>query len=71
MLLSTALIHTGDIIGVIFNQAEKTISYTKNGINLGVAFRNVCEERLYPTVPFPKPMQSSTNTDELSDLVWK
>lgn len=40
----------GDIIGVSYNQAMKTISYSKNGLDLGIAFRNVCEEELYPTV---------------------
>lgn len=44
---------TGDVIGIIFNRAEKTVAYTKNGMYLGVAFQNVCEERLYPTVGQP------------------
>lgn len=43
---------TGDVIGAILNRAEKTISYTKNGIHLGVAFTGVAEERLFPTVGF-------------------
>ncbi|CAD7702636.1 unnamed protein product, partial [Ostreobium quekettii] len=42
----------GDVIGAILNRAEKTISYTKNGIHLGVAFNGVSEERLFPTVGF-------------------
>lgn len=41
---------TGDIIGVIYNRAERTIAYTKNGMFLGVAFSEVNEERLFPTV---------------------
>lgn len=38
------------MIGVIYNQAERTISYTKNGLYLGVAFHNIHEDRLFPTV---------------------
>lgn len=42
-------------MGVIYNRADKTIAYTKNGIDLGVAFTNVQEERLYPTVGMRTP----------------
>lgn len=37
------------------NRAEKTISYTKNGLDLGVAFHNVKVDRLYPTVGLRTP----------------
>ena len=47
---SKLALFVGDVIGIIFNRAEKTIAFTKNGMHLGVAFTNVCEERLYPTV---------------------
>lgn len=43
-------LHAGDVIGAYLNQAEQTISYTKNGIDLGVAFKNVKEKELFPTV---------------------
>lgn len=46
---------TGDWIGVIYNRMEKTISFTKKGIDLGIAFENVIEEPLYPTVGFRTP----------------
>lgn len=32
------------------NRADQTISYYKNGIELGTAFQHVMEERLYPCV---------------------
>jgi len=46
---------TGDYIGVIYNKVDRTIAFTKNGVHLGVAFRNVYEERLYPTVGMRTP----------------
>ena len=45
----------GDIVGVLFNLAEKTISFTKNGIDLGVAFERVTEERLHPSIGLRTP----------------
>lgn len=41
---------TGDVIGCLWNRIERTISFYKNGISLGVAFYEVAEEKLYPTV---------------------
>jgi hypothetical protein len=41
---------TGDVVGALLNRAERTISYFKNGIELGVAFERVAEERLFPCV---------------------
>ena len=32
------------------NRVDKTISYFKNGIDLGVAFHNVLEDKLYPCI---------------------
>lgn len=40
------------MIGCYWNRAEKLIGYTKNGIHLGVAFRDIPETELYPTVGF-------------------
>jgi hypothetical protein len=37
-------------MGALLNRAEQTISYYKNGIELGTAFQQVMEERLYPCV---------------------
>lgn len=45
----------GDVIGCILNQMEHTISFTKNGVNLGVAFRDVKGLVLYPTVGLRTP----------------
>ncbi len=56
----------GDVIGVIYNQAEKTISYTKNGLYLGIAFHSVCEDRLFPTVRPGQPFFQHT-----LKLTWK
>ncbi|GAX74886.1 hypothetical protein CEUSTIGMA_g2332.t1 [Chlamydomonas eustigma] len=41
---------TGDVIGCLLNKTNQTISYYKNGTSLGVAFRGIFEERLYPCV---------------------
>ena len=40
---------------MIFNRAERRIAYTKNGLDLGVAFVDVKEELLYPTVGMRTP----------------
>ena len=57
--MSTALRQTrvdaGDVIGAILNKAQRTISFTKNGLDLGVAFSNVSEEVLYPIVGMRTP----------------
>jgi hypothetical protein len=42
--------HAGDTIGVLLNRAAATISFFKDGVDLGVAFDHVHEERLYPCV---------------------
>lgn len=46
---------TGDWIGIIFNRIERTISFTKKGYDLDVAFHNVPEDHLFPTVGFRTP----------------
>jgi Ran-binding protein 9/10 len=46
---------TGDIVGVVLNRVDRTISYTKNGYDLGVAFRDVSEEKLFPVAGFRTP----------------
>lgn len=45
----------GDIVGALLNRTTKTISFTKNGIDLGIAFRNVQEDRLFPSVGMRTP----------------
>ena len=46
----------GDWIGVVLNRVERTISFTKKGFDLGVAFEGVPpEERLFPSVGFRTP----------------
>lgn len=40
----------GDVIGALLDRAARTITFFKNGEDLGVAFTDVSEEHLYPTV---------------------
>ena len=42
-------------MGALLNRTSKTISFVKNGIDLGVAFRNVDEDQLYPSVGLRTP----------------
>lgn len=46
---------TGDIIGCGYNLVEGTCFYTKNGLNLGVAFPDLPNVPLYPTVGLQTP----------------
>lgn len=46
---------SGDTIGVLYDRIERTISFSKNGHLLGIAFRDVAEDTLYPTVGFRTP----------------
>ena len=57
--------HPGDILGVLFNADKKTLSYFKNGKDLGIAFewgwdnefidRNVsCLGGLFPVISLEK-----------------
>lgn len=50
-----SLRRAGDVIGVLFDRVERTISFTKNGRDLGVAFQHVMEPVLYPTIGFRTP----------------
>lgn len=50
-----AWVLAGDVVGALLNRTNKTISFVKNGIDLGVAFRNVDEEKLYPSVGLRTP----------------
>ena len=56
-VMSVALpwLAAGVVIGVLLNRVDHNISFTKNGMDLGVAFRDVREERLYPTVGMRTP----------------
>eukprot|EP01024_Parvocaulis_polyphysoides_P002596 TRINITY_DN10779_c0_g1_i8.p1 TRINITY_DN10779_c0_g1~~TRINITY_DN10779_c0_g1_i8.p1 ORF type:complete len:446 (-),score=56.54 TRINITY_DN10779_c0_g1_i8:569-1825(-) len=40
----------GDVIGVLFNQLDKSISFTKNGAEIGTAFKQVHQNNLYPCI---------------------
>eukprot|EP00004_Rigifila_ramosa_P008436 TRINITY_DN1967_c0_g1_i1.p1 TRINITY_DN1967_c0_g1~~TRINITY_DN1967_c0_g1_i1.p1 ORF type:complete len:374 (-),score=50.63 TRINITY_DN1967_c0_g1_i1:209-1330(-) len=49
---------TGDVIGLCYNLTDYTVFYTKNGTNLGIAFRDVAppmHQNLHPTVGMRTP----------------
>ncbi|XP_074644705.1 ran-binding protein 9-like [Tubulanus polymorphus] len=47
---------TGDVIGCCVNMIDNTCFYTKNGVNLGVAFSDLpISSNLYPTVGLQTP----------------
>ncbi|KAI9103242.1 concanavalin A-like lectin/glucanase domain-containing protein [Phlyctochytrium arcticum] len=49
---------TGDVVGCIMNFMDKSVSFTKNGVWLGVAFKNVVSSKgdnLYPSVGMRTP----------------
>ena len=46
---------TGDVIGCGFNLIENKCFYTKNGLNLGVAFTDLASVPLFPTVGLQTP----------------
>lgn len=48
---------TGDVIGCCLNLIENTCFYTKNGYNLGIAFRDLPYD-LHPTVGLQTPAES-------------
>ncbi|EFJ45174.1 hypothetical protein VOLCADRAFT_35832, partial [Volvox carteri f. nagariensis] len=42
---------SGDVVGALYNKADRSITYYKNGESLGVAFRDIHETSpLYPCV---------------------
>lgn len=46
---------TGDTIGCAYNLVENVCFYTKNGLNLGIAFPDLPNVPLYPTVGLQTP----------------
>ncbi|KAI8838887.1 hypothetical protein BJ741DRAFT_600877 [Chytriomyces cf. hyalinus JEL632] len=47
---------TGDVVGCLVNYFDNTISFTKNGLMIGVAFKNISPSvPLHPTVGFRTP----------------
>lgn len=55
----------GDVIGALWNRIDRTISFFKNGVSLGVAFSDVPEDRLYPTVGL-----RTTNEEVSPAAIW-
>ncbi|CAI2194596.1 19228_t:CDS:2, partial [Funneliformis geosporum] len=45
---------TGDTIGCCLNFRNNTVFYTRNGVNLGIAFRDL-KKALYPCVGMMSP----------------
>ncbi|CAI2195632.1 16558_t:CDS:2, partial [Funneliformis geosporum] len=45
---------TGDTIGCCLNFRNNTVFYTRNGVNLGIAFRDL-KKALYPCVGMKSP----------------
>ncbi len=56
-------------MGALLNRTTKTISFVKNGIDLGVAFTNVDEERLYPSVGLRTPDEEVT-PQSMANAEW-
>jgi len=47
---------SGDVIGCLYNAAERSVSFFKNGYDLGVAFRDVSDSvPLFPTIGLRTP----------------
>lgn len=46
---------TNDVIGCAYNIVENNCYYTKNGLNLGIAFHNLANIPLYPVVGLQTP----------------
>ncbi|CAI2177806.1 1335_t:CDS:2, partial [Funneliformis geosporum] len=46
---------TGDTIGCCLNFRNNTVFYTRNGMNLGIAFRKYLRNALYPCVGMLSP----------------
>lgn len=40
----------GDVIGALLNRSDRSIAFFKNGVDLGIAFEDVQEEPLFPSV---------------------
>ncbi|CAG8798672.1 25505_t:CDS:2, partial [Racocetra persica] len=47
----------GDVIGCCIDYNARTVFFTKNGINLGIAFNNIPLSRFYPMVGLRYPGQ--------------
>ncbi|KAH9409776.1 Ran-binding protein 10 [Tyrophagus putrescentiae] len=61
---------TGDIIGCGFNLIENKCFYTKNGINLGIAFTDLASVPLFPTVGLQTPGEELEANFGLDQFVY-
>ena len=56
-------------MGALLNRTTKTISFIKNGLDLGVAFHNVIESLLYPSVGMRTPNEEVCLASLLSSIL--
>lgn len=62
---------TGDIIGCGYNLIENNCFYTKNGVNLGVAFTDLPSVQLFPTVGLQTPGEELEANFGLEPFVYE
>ncbi|CAG8756310.1 5037_t:CDS:2, partial [Funneliformis caledonium] len=60
---------TGDTIGCCLNFRNNTVFYTRNGVNLGIAFHDI-KDALYPCVGMSSPVMNDDDIDESLKEDW-
>lgn len=65
---------TGDVIGCCVNSVQNTISFTRNGVNMGLAFQlqqQYIDQVLFPAVGLTYPSQSVVVNFGCEPFVYK